>query len=87
VIAASVRERPFLWLFLTQTESAFSISGNLPLARFTGDKLRSSGNRYFSLWRRTFETVLKEKLVRVRSINYYSKDNTFARHRTLLQEG
>jgi hypothetical protein len=49
VIAASVRARPFLWLFLTQTERAFSISGNLPLVRFTGDKLRSSGNRYFSL--------------------------------------
>lgn len=61
VMAASVRERPFLWLFLTQTESAFSMSGNLPFVRFTGDKLRSSGNRYFSLWRRTFETVLHNK--------------------------
>lgn len=61
LMAASVKGRPFFWLFLTQFESALSMSGNLPFARFTGDKFRSSGNKYFSLWRKTFETVLERR--------------------------
>jgi hypothetical protein len=58
LIAASVRGIPCFWEFRTQFASARSISGNFPLARFTGDKLRSSGKRYFSFCRKTFDTVL-----------------------------
>jgi hypothetical protein len=60
VIAASLVASPFLCWFLTQTERVFSTSGNLPLVLFTGDRLRSSGKRYFSFTRRTFDTVLGE---------------------------
>jgi hypothetical protein len=59
LIAASVKGWPCFCMFLTQFERALSISGNFPLARFTGERLRSSGKRYFSLWRRTLETVLE----------------------------
>lgn len=37
------------------------MSGNLPFDLLMGDLLPSSGKRYFSLWRRTLETVLEKR--------------------------
>lgn len=37
------------------------MSGNLLFDLLMGDRLPSSGRRYFSLFRRTFETVLGEE--------------------------
>ena len=34
------------------------MSGNLPFDRLIGDRLPSSGCKYFSFWRKTLETVL-----------------------------
>lgn len=43
------------------------MSGNLLFVRRMGERLPSSGTRYFSLFLRTFETVLEEKeLVKVK---------------------
>lgn len=57
-IMASDSGKPCLWWFLAQLERARSISGNLPLDLFMGERLPSSWYRYFSFWRKTFETVL-----------------------------
>jgi hypothetical protein len=48
----------FSWL-RAQFDKALSISGNLPLDLLMGDRLPSSEYKYFSLLRRTFETVLQ----------------------------
>jgi len=58
LISASVIGWPDFWALRAQLARAFSISGSLPFARRTGELLRSSGNRYFSFWRSTFDTVL-----------------------------
>lgn len=50
---------PLLCDFWTQLDRARSISGYFPFTRFTGDALRSSVQRYFSLFRKTFDTVLE----------------------------
>lgn len=61
-IIISVKATPCFRVFFAHTANARSISGNLPLERFTGDLLPSSGKRYFSFCLRTFETVLHKKL-------------------------
>ena len=58
LIISSLRGCPLLWRFFAQLDRALSISGTLPLALLMGDRLPSSGFRYFSFWRRTLETVL-----------------------------
>ena len=45
LIASSVKEAPSFCDFLTQFARALSMSGDLPLVRFTGERLRSSGRR------------------------------------------
>lgn len=57
-IMVSVKVMPCFRVFFAHTDSARSMSGNLPLLRLMGDLLPSSGNRYFSFCRRTFDTVL-----------------------------
>jgi hypothetical protein len=63
LIASSVKEAPSFCDFLTQFARALSMSGNLPLVCFTGERLRSSGKRYCSLFLRTLDTVLKITLL------------------------
>jgi hypothetical protein len=86
LIAASVSGMPCFCEFRTQLANARSMSGNLPFALFTGDKLRSSGNRYFSFCRKTFETVLRETVresyLQLLSILWL----TFSPRRTLLAQ-
>ena len=58
-IMSSFRGKPCLTWFRAQLAMARSISGNLPLPLFTGERLPSSGNKYLSFCRRTLETVLR----------------------------
>jgi hypothetical protein len=61
LIMASVRGLfPSRRWFRAQFARAFSISGTLPLLLLMGERLPSSMLRYFSFWRRTFETVLMQ---------------------------
>ena len=55
---SSLKGKPWCCRFFAQFDKARSISGNLPFDRFIGDRLPSSGYRYFSFCRRTLETVL-----------------------------
>jgi hypothetical protein len=60
-----VTTMPFFWAFRTQFVRALSMSTPLPLPlRLTGELLRSSEFRYFSLFRRTLDTVLPTMLER-----------------------
>lgn len=57
-IIESLRGSPCLWWFLAQFASALSMSGNFPLDLLIGERLPSSWYKYFSFWRKTFDTVL-----------------------------
>lgn len=58
LIIASSKGKPSLKRFFAHLDRVRSMSGNLLLDFLTGDFLPSSAMTYFSLFRRTLETVL-----------------------------
>ena len=71
LIMASETGMPCFCELRAQLDKVFSISGNFPLDRLTGDLAPSSGNKYFSFCRRTLETVLERKSVRLEKNHFY----------------